>query len=242
MKMKSKIIFGLILASVVLFSSCENDSIRASGEVTSREFSLAGYSALEVGGAFEVFVQFSATEEGVVIETNENLQDRLVVQVVGNTLQIRPENNLSIRGNATLRALITTSDLSNINLSGATTLRLDDPWIVTNGGIRMSGASDITGEIQAEQMDIRASGSSDIDVFGAVEDLRVDLSGSSDLKDFDLLVQRLDIDLTGSSDAFLSVSESIEIEASGSSSLSFMGTAEVIGQSLSGGSEIIRFN
>ena len=240
--MKSKIIFGLIVASVVLFSSCDNDSIRASGEVTSRDFSLAGYSALEVGGAFEVFVQFSATEERVVIEANENLQDRLVVQVVGNTLQIRPENNLSIRGNATLRALITTSDLSNINLSGATTLRLDDPWIVTNGGIGMSGASDITGEIQAQQMDIRASGSSDIDFFGAVEDLRVDLSGSSDLKDFDLVVQRLDMNLSGSSDAFLTVDESVEIDASGSSSLTLRGNADIVRQSLSGGSEINRIN
>ncbi len=240
--MKSKIILGLLLASVILFSSCDNESIRASGEVTSREFSLANYTGLEVGGAFDVFVRFSPTEQSVVIEANENLQNRLVVQVVGNTLQIRPENNLSIRGNATLRALITTNDLSNINLSGATSLRMEDPWVLDNGDIRMSGASDLTGEIQASQMEIRTSGSSDTDIFGAVGDLRVDLSGSSSLMDFDLRVQRLNIDLSGSSDAFLSVEESIEIDASGSSNLTYRGNAEIIRQRLSGGSEINRAN
>ena len=240
--MKSRILFGLLLASVILFSSCDNESIRASGEVTSREFSLSNYTGLEVGGAFDVFVRFSQTEESVVIEANENLQDRLVVQVVGNTLQIRPEDNLTIRGNATLRALITTNDLSNINLSGATSLRLENPWVLDNGGIQMSGASDFIGEIQASQMEIRASGSSDADIFGAVGDLNVDLSGSSSIMDFDLLVQRLDIDLSGSSDAFLSVEESIEIDASGSSSLTYRGNAEIIGQRLSGGSEVNRVN
>lgn len=239
--MKSKIIMAL-MATVLVLTSCENDSIRASGEVTTREFSFSGYSALEVGGAFEVFVQFSDIDKSVRIEANENLQDRLVVRVDGNTLEIRPENNLNIRGNATLRAFITTNNLSGIDLSGATTLTLVDEWVVDSGDLRLSGASNLTGEVTASELEIRMSGSSDIDLFGTVEELYADLSGSSDLRDFDLQVQRLDMDLSGSSDAFLSVNESIEIDASGSSSLNYRGTPQIIRQNLSGGSELNQRN
>ena len=230
------------MAAVPVLTSCENDSIRASGEVTTREFPFSGYNALEVGGAFEVFVQFSDMEESVRIEANENLQDRLVVRVDGNTLEIRPENNLNIRGNATLRALITTNNLARIDLSGATTLSLEDEWVVDNGDLRLSGASNLTGEVTASELEIRMSGSSDIDLFGIVEELDADLSGSSDFRDFDLQVQRLEIDLSGSSDAFLSVNESIEIDASGSSSLNYRGNPEIIKQNLSGGSELNQRN
>ncbi len=237
--MESKIIFGL-LATVLVFTSCETDRIHASGEVTSREFRFSGYNTVKVGGAFDVFVQFSETEESVRIEANDNLHDRLVVRVSGTTLRIQPEDNLQIKGNATLRAFITTNTLSDFEISGASTLTLEDQWIIDNGSIDTSGASDFTGEVAADQLEIRTSGASDVDIFGTVEELRANLSGSSDLKDFDLQVQRLDIDLSGSSDAFLSVNQSIEIDASGSSSLNYRGNPEILRQNLSGGSEIRR--
>ena len=237
--MKSKIIFGL-LATVLVFTSCENDSIRASGEVTSREFTFSGYTSVRVGGAFDVVIRFSETEESVRIEANENLQDRLVVRVDGTTLRIQPEDNLQIKGNPTLRAFITTNTLSNFEISGASTLTLEDQWIIDDGNIRLSGASDFTGEVAANQLEIRTSGASDVDIFGAVEELNADLSGSSDLKDFDLQVQRLAIDLSGSSDAFLSVTQSIEIDASGSSSLTYRGNPEIVRQNLSGSSALNR--
>lgn len=239
--MKSKVILGLLAIALIL-TSCENDSIRASGEVTSRDFTFSGYNALKVEGAFEVFVRFSDTDESVRIEANDNLQDRLVVRVNGSTLEIRPENNLSIRGNATLRAFITTSNLMDINLSGASTLTFEDEWAVNNGSLRLSGASNLHGEVTATQLEVRASGASDVDLFGTAEALNVDLSGSSGLKDFDLQVQRLNIDLSGSSDAYLSINESIEIDASGSSSLNYRGNPEILRQNLSGSSELNRRN
>ena len=239
--MKSKILLGLF--ATILFISCDNsDSIRASGAVTSREYTLTGYDGLEISGAFDVFVEFSNIEESLRIEANDNLQNRLDVRVNGNTLEIGPENNLSIRGNPTLRAFITTNSLSRVDLSGASTLTFESEWIVTNGRLRLAGASDLTGEVTAGQLEIRLSGSSDVDLFGTVDDLNADLSGSSDLKDFDLQVQRLDIDLSGSSDSFLSVNESIEIDASGSSSLNYRGNPEIIRQNLSGSSELNQRN
>jgi len=239
--MKVKIILAF-LSTILVLTSCENDSISASGEVTTQEFSFGGYDALQVGGAFDVFVQFSDTVESVRIEANENLQDRLVVRISGNTLVIRPEDNLSIRGNATLKAFITTNNLSTIDISGTTRLTLEDEWAIDHGILRLSGASNTIGQVSAKQLGLRASGASSVDLFGGVGELYANLSGSSTLRDFDLQVQRLDIGLSGSSDAFLSVNESIEINASGSSSLHYSGNPDIIRQNLSGSSELNQRN
>ncbi|MDT0621454.1 head GIN domain-containing protein [Croceitalea vernalis] len=236
--MKSKMIPGLLLAVYLVLTSCEKNTIRASGQVTSREFSFTNYDGLEVGGAFEVFVRFSETEERIEIETNSNLQDRLIVRVDETTLKIRPKDNLQVKGNPTFRAYITTSNLLNFNLSGATTLALEDEWITDIGNIRMSGASNFTGGLMAKELEVQASGASDLDLFGSANSLNARLSGSSTVKNYDLSINDLIIDLSGSSDAFLTVNETIDIKASGASTLNYKGSPKSIIQDLTGTSEL----
>ena len=230
------------MAAALLLSSCENESIRASGEVTTENYAFSGYTNVKIGGAFDVIVEFSETNENVQIEANENLQEKLIVRIEGNSLVIRPEDNLNIKGNAILKAYITVPALTTIELSGASTLNFNTKWIVNDGQLRSSGASSISGEIEATNFEISASGASDINLFGSIANLEANLSGSSDLRDFDLQIQFLDIDLSGSSDAFLSVAQQIEIDASGSSSLNYNGNPAIARQNLSGGSALNKRN
>lgn len=236
--MKTKtLIIGLIII-LVLLSSCDHETVRASGEVTSREIALADYSGLKVSDAFNVYVTFSASEESVRIEANENLQDRILIQKDGNNLIIKLQKFTSVRGNATMNAYITTKNLAKIELSGATELFLENEWTVENAKIELSGASDISGEIAANRLNLHMGGASNADIFGSVNILDADLSGSSDLRDYDLSVGHLDMELSGASEAYLSVEESIDIRASGASVLYYKGNAIIKNKGLSGASEI----
>ena len=236
--MKLKLILSF-LATALILTACETERITASNEVTSTSYEFNNCSGLQVSSAFDVFVQFSETEEEVRIEANSNLQDKLVVQMEGNTLVIRPQHNLNIKGDATLKAYITTTSLTDISLSGATDLVLEDDWQGNDGSVTLSGASSISGVIGfTEVLVVEASGSSEIDFFGSARELKVQLSGSSNLKDYDLQVQQLDAELSGSSSIFLSVDESIRVSASGASDINYRGDAVILSQNLSGGSEI----
>ena len=86
---QSKFLIGLIILSAGLFMACDHDTIRASGEVTSLEYSIPEYSELEVSNAFNAYVTFSDTEESIRIEANDNLHDKIVVNQEGNALIIR---------------------------------------------------------------------------------------------------------------------------------------------------------
>lgn len=228
---------GLIL-SIGLFTSCDHETIRASGEVTSREISFSDYSGLKVANAFNVFVTFSNTEERIRIDANENIQDRIIVQKECNDLIIKLQKYTNVKGNATLNAYITTNKLSKIDISGATDLTLENEWVVEEAKIKLSGASDFSGEIMAERLNLDMGGASSANIYGSVNALNADLSGSSDVRDFDLVVERLDIELSGASEAFLSVNESIDIKGSGASVLYYKGNAIVNNKRLSGASEI----
>ena len=236
MKMQ-KVIIGLTLCLGIL-SSCDHESIRASGDVTTTEVSFSDYSGLQVSNAFNAYVTFSDTEEKIVIEANDNLHDRIVVKREGNDVVIKLKNFTNIKGSATLNAYITTKNISKLEIKGASSLELENEWISDDTRIELTGASDFIGELSTERLHLNMRGASNADIFGNANSTYADLSGSSELRNYDLSINRLEIDLTGASEAFLSVNESIDIDASGASALNYKGDAEVIHKRLSGASEI----
>lgn len=236
--MKTKSI-GIALALISLtFYSCDHDRIRAKGEVTEVEYSFSDYSTLKVSNAFNVYVSFSEGEESIRIKANDNLHDKIIVRKEDNALVIRLKRFTSVLGNATLDAYITTNSISDFDITGASHLYLEDEWIAQNGTIELTGASEFSGALNVSNLSLDMGGASNADIYGDVDYLNADLSGSSDLRDYDLSVNRLNIELTGASDANLSVNESIEIEATSASTLSYKGNAVIDRQELSGASEI----
>ncbi len=233
----TKIIIGLILA-IGFLNSCDHDTIRATGEVTSLDYSIPSYSELKVSDAFNVYVTFSETEESVRIEANDNLHDKIIVKREGNTLVIKLDKFTSVRGNATLNAYIVTNDISTFDIRGASRLILENKWTVSDGRIDLSGSSDFTGEVNAERLYLDTTGASSLDLFGSTNWLNGKLKGSSSIHDYDLSVDNLKIELSGASEAFLEVNETIDITASGASVLSYKGNAVVNNKKLTGSSEV----
>ncbi len=223
---------------MTLLTSCDHETIRATGEVTTKNYSFTDYTTLKVSDAFTVFVTFSDTEESVQIDANENLHQEIVVKQEQNSLIIRLKNSVTVKGNATLNAYIVTNSLSKFDISGATDVVLQNDWNTTSGEVILSGASEFEGEVSAQHLAIRLSGASDLDLFGATNSLSAKLTGSSTFKDYDLSIDDLTIDLSGASDAHLTINESIDITASGASVLNYKGTPSSITKNLSGASEL----
>ncbi len=238
--MKTKSIYIGLIVLCGLISSCEHEVVRARGGLTTTEAHFSGYSALQVSDAFNVYVRFSDTEEKIEIEANENLQDRIIVEMEGRTLRIRLKNHLSIKGNATLNAYITTKSIDDFDVSGASKVALESEWVASEGSLNLSGASEFTGELDLGQLEMDASGASDTDLFGTASSLNASLSGASTLKNYDFVIEALDIRLSGASDAYLSVNKTIDIDASGASKLNYKGNAIVNQKKLSGASEIVK--
>ncbi len=238
MKTKS-VVIGLIFICGLL-TSCDHESIRAKGAVTVNDVQLSGYTGLEVSHAFEAYVKFSDSEEKIEIEANDNLHEKIVVKKEGNNLIVRLKKNTNVRGNATLKVYITTKNIDYYDISGASSLLLEDELNAQKAEIRMSGASTFSGEIYVNELDLDSSGASDISLFGNADILDASLSGSSKIGSYDLITKELFIDLSGASDAYLTVTESIDIKASGASSLKYKGDAVIDYKDLSGASEIIK--
>lgn len=236
--MKSPIIFISAIILYFLGISCDYERIKADQEITSRDFDISDYAGLRVSNAFHVYVTFSDTVENITIEANSNLHDVIEVFKNGSFVNIGLKKHINLRGDVTLNAYITTKYLSNVDISGATRLNFENDFETEHCTLELSGASSITGGVISEYLDLRASGASSIDLFGSIDQLEARLSGSSDLKDFDLIVNHLDMELSGASESYLTVKESIDYRGSGASTLFYKGDASILSLNVSGASKI----
>nr|WP_299346352.1 head GIN domain-containing protein [Allomuricauda sp.] len=236
--MKSRLIYGLIMATALIMSSCDSESIRASNEISTVEYSFSGYSGLQVSSNFEAFVRFSNSEESIEIEANENLQDKIIVSKDGNTLRIRLKDNVGIRGNATLKAYITTTEISNFQTSGNSLIELENLLVTDNLNLLASGNSRFLGNVDVERLTADATGNSVLNVYGLAANINARLEGNSLMKDYDLFTENLTLSMSGGSEVFLSVSNTIDVDASGNSELNYKGNAEIVRERLSGNSKV----
>lgn len=242
--MKFNILTTTAVVLTYMLASCDlvNESVRPSDDISSRNEDFSNYDRVEASHAFEVFVDFSDTEEYIEIEANDNLHEYIEVYKMNNTLHIGIKNNISIRGSATLRAYITTNSISSFSGSGASRFVLHDPVETDYATIDLSGASNLSGELYVQDLLVDLSGASHMNIQGDADMLDIELSGASVFKDYNFSTAELKADLSGASHMQVSVTEKIDIEASGASNLKYHGSPQIIRQEVSGASHVNKTN
>jgi len=242
--MKRLIILVLALAGLTaLFAACGDDegeaeAIRGSGNVVTEEMAFADFTAVEAANAFEVEITRSDTF-GVTIRVDDNILDLLDVSKEGDTLRIRLERGVSLRGDVTLEASITMPDLDGLELSGASRASVSGFRSSGQLDINLSGASSLDGDLEAGDIDIDASGASRVVLKGSATEATVEGSGASSLDLADFTVNTAEVRLSGASEATVNARERIDpVDVSGASRLRYLGDPSLGDVSTSGVSTV----
>ena len=239
--MKTKILFMLVAGLGLVMSSCEiPNRIIPSGNTTTQEEHFSGYDAIDVSSAFTVYVNFSDTEESIEIVADDNLQPYIEVKKTGSTLYIGLRNNINIRGNATMKAYITTRKVTDYTASGASNFLIEDLLTANTVSVHLSGASYFSGDLEVNHVSASLSGASNVEITGSADSFDVSASGASNINDYDFITDDLDVDLSGASNVWLTVNHELSVRASGASNVYYRGTGVVVSQNLSGASHIVK--
>jgi len=216
---------------VIVGTAC--NQVSGSGNVVTRQIDAGPFSELEVSHGFTVNVTVGSSEK-ITVRVDDNLIDLLDVAVSGDTLRVGLESGTNASdasgtdaSDATLEADITVSSLTTLGSSGASTIRLVDPLGGTLA-VTLSGASQVTGPIQIEGGTLEMSGASRADLSGTATTFDATLSGASRLTATELSIGDLTIDLSGASNAEVTVTGSLSATASGASTLRYAGSPTVV--------------
>jgi hypothetical protein len=151
-------------------------------------------------------------------------------------------NSFKFKSNKKLRAYISFKTLESIEGSGACDFIINGTMKGNNIKVDLSGACDMRGIVDLTNAQFLLSGASTVKISGAVKNLKLEAGGASDLKNYELIVDNCIAQLSGASDARLTINKSISAKATGASSLYYKGNPEVRDISSSGASNISNRN
>lgn len=234
---------GFALALVPLLAGCgllQEVLITGSGNVVTREFALSGFDKVDVSNAFTAEISQGDTFS-VVIRIDDNLVQYLEVVKQGSMLKIglKPFRRYAIR-NATLEAKVTLPQLTGLDLSGASHGTITGFKSTKALDMDLSGASHLTGDMEAGDARFDISGASHVTLSGSAQDVTIDASGASHVNLADFTVADADVGVSGASNVTVNANGKLDVNASGASHVYYLGSPTLGKIETSGASSVER--
>jgi hypothetical protein len=229
-----KTICGLLIFSVSLaLLSCTSED---PGPVQDYEkiFSELDFDRLEMGSGFHITVEQSANFSVRAEGDRRNLND-LEVYKSGSTLIVKFDDNAN--RHHTTYITITMPELVGVNFSGGSNARVSGFESVDQLHVNLSGGSVCQLKAGYADVDINLSGASKLRMEGLGDEFTADISGASELTAFEYPVRLASVKVTGASRGKVTVTDELDVIASGASHLLYRGSPS-LSSDVSGASSI----
>ena len=208
-------------------TACDDDFVRGRGDVVTETRTVPTFSAVEVSGDFEVYLQQGPAED-IRLEGQENVLDVVTTKVDGPELEIKFKPLVNVGRHKTIRVYITTPTLNSLELSGSSRAEGQTPWTVDNLSLKVSGSGSLALDVrEANEVESRISGSGSMSLSGDAEDFENEISGSGNVRAFSLVTKRADARISGSGNCELTVTQSLNARISGSGDVRYKGDPTV---------------
>jgi Putative auto-transporter adhesin, head GIN domain len=217
-------------------SGCGLLGEEGSGVLATRRLRIpAGIERVEIGDAFRVTIRVGGAAPSGEVTIDDNLLDRLRVEVDGDTMGIDLDGRVR---DATLRATIDLVRLRRLDVSGATRARVEGQ-VTDDLTIGASGASEVEiGSVDLDELVLSVSGASEVSIDGPAQHVRADVSGASRMALFGVEGEEVEVDVSGASEAEVTARDRLEARASGASSVRYRGEPDRVISDASGSSSV----
>jgi hypothetical protein len=230
--MKKCILFTLIVL-VPLLSGCgwipdigdlipgAGEIVQGSGSLVTQDFDFTGFDEVEVSNAVTAEITQGDTF-GVAVRIDDNLLDHLQVTKEGSTLRIRLKPGI-VPLNATVQAEVTMPELVRLGVGGASQCTVAGFSSAMALSVDVFGASGLTGDIEAGDARFDVSGASHATLRGSAQDVIIDVSGASSLDLSAFAVADANVVASEASHVTVNASGTLDADASGASSVRYLG-------------------
>lgn len=188
-----------------------NPARQGSGMVVTSKRAVGSFTKIEFRGTGMVSTQNGDTAD-VVVSIDDNLQELIAVYVEDETLII--ESTDQFRSQPGLKVTVATPHLEEIRLSGATSLKALG--------------------IDADNFQISVSGAASAHVTGKTRGLSLDVNGAGSVQAFDLVAENVKATLNGAASGEVHATMTLDVDASGASSIRYKGDPDRVTKQLSG--------
>ncbi|RAV97903.1 head GIN domain-containing protein [Pseudochryseolinea flava] len=225
-----------LAATVILMTACSDYEDPGPVQKAEKSYALIDFDRLEMGSAFHIEVT-QGNNFGIDVRGDRRNISDLVVYKRGSTLIIEYDENESRKHDTYIN--ITMPALKSIHFSGASESKVSGFESEGDLDLYLSGASVSQLDAGYGRVNAVVSGASNLRMSGLGDELDVELSGASILSAFDYPVREAILNVSGASNGKLTVSDDLDVVASGASAVLYRGNPTVTSET-SGSSTVSR--
>lgn len=206
---------GIVLASVVLAQA-----------QTSETRTLDEFDEIRVSESIRVRMK-KGTANSAVIETRGVDTDRVETEVEGSTLYIRMKRGNYFSRNVDIE-LTYTNELQAVSVSSSGSVSGRDVIATEDFEIKASSSGHATLALNVRKLDVRISSSADVELSGKSKFQDIEVSSSGRLSAFDMDSEEVDVSVSSSGKAEVTVHGLLEGRASSSGKVYYRGTPDKV--------------
>lgn len=181
-----------------------------SGVVKSMTRQVADFSAIRSQGSFDLDIKQGVLS--VEIEGDDNLLDLISTQVVGEELRL--SMNASYSTNHALMVHVSAPRIRKVSIAGTSDVAMRS--------------------IRAGQLTLELQGAVDLTAGGQVEKLNLQIQGSGDVNAKNLRSRSADLNVNGTADVQIMVTEELNVSLHGTGDVTYYGHPAVLNKVISG--------
>ena len=238
---KAVVIVAIVVAVVaictVLILKGWPGVVIGSGNLETEEYAFANFTRVEISSAFEFEIKQSGSYS-INVTADDNVIDRVQISQDGQTLKIRVGGVPTSFRSVTLKALVTMPQLGGLTVSGASRGIVSNFNCTEAVSIAVSGASRVTGDITAGDIEFDVSGASTVQLEGSADDMVAIISGASRFSLGDFTVNNADVNISGASTGTINLDGRLDANVSGAPTLLYIGDPVMGTMNVSGASSL----
>ena len=235
MKKVISVVWITVLFALMLLVGC-GGVLTGSGNLKTEDYTFSDFTSVEISSAFE-FEITQSDSYGVSITADDNVIEKVQVIKEGDTLKIGLKS-IPALGALTLKAAVSMPQLHELLVSGASRGTIKDFSSTENFNLNVSGASKVTGDITAGDVDCEVSGASTVQLEGSANEMVADVSGASRINLGGFAVSNASITISGASTGTVNVGGKLDANLSGASKLQYVGEPTMGNINTSGASSL----
>ena len=229
-----KISGSLLLMFVITLTGCESN-VTGEGPVMDIKKNVENFSKLDLQIDAEVNI-IQGTTNNLVITAQNNIAEGIYAVVSGGKLKIYSDKNLVTTEPIVIN--LTMSSVEAIEISGSGIIKSNGVINAPELNLKVSGSGEIFFNTVCNSLETDISGSGVVHLKGSAIDNKLNIGGSGKLDAFDFATQTTKVEISGSGNADVTVSQNLTADISGSGNVNYKGNPAKVKSDVSGNGTI----
>jgi hypothetical protein len=230
--LKNFLLLVLLLGAATVLPSCKK-TIEGSGNYVDEVRTVGLFSAIESDGDYDIVVTNDSTQM-LTIHAEDNIIPEIETTVSGGILIIRNRNVKNVIHDNGVSITIAVPLIYSLNMQGSGSISCSESFNPLTATVNISGSGSIDYAVNCESITATISGSGSMSLAGTTINALHTISGSGDIHAFDFPSEKVQVNISGSGDCEVNVSQQLVATISGSGNVIYMGNPSIISTGISG--------